>query len=310
MRQTPLLILAYNRPDKVIGLIDRLREIRPDRVMVAVDGPKPGRPADERRVAEVHAALERIDWTSDVEVRLRPVNLGLRRAVVDAVDWAIGLHGQAVIIEEDVLPGPDFLDYMTGMLDRFRDDERVAHVSGYNVVPQDILTHTTGSRFTIYPESIAWATWDRAWATFDPELTWARSCGLDELAAITGSRTAALRWKQNFSDAANERISTWAYRWIASMWSQRSLIVSPNQNLVTYAGADDGTHTNTEQAWIEQPVFTGDVETLLTGEVAIDERAEEWLSREVFHATPAGIARGVAVSSVLAARKLKRRLTA
>ena len=46
MRTTPLLLLAYNRPEKVRRLIDRLRPQAPKTLMVAVDGPKPGNPAD------------------------------------------------------------------------------------------------------------------------------------------------------------------------------------------------------------------------------------------------------------------------
>ena len=37
MRQAPLLILAYNRPDKMSALINRLRSQAPPHLMIAVD---------------------------------------------------------------------------------------------------------------------------------------------------------------------------------------------------------------------------------------------------------------------------------
>ncbi|KRC60463.1 hypothetical protein ASE14_05435 [Agromyces sp. Root81] len=287
--------------------MERLRELAPPIIMVSVDGPKPERAGDAQKVEAVHEAFAGIDWTDDVSVRRRPTNLGLRKAVVDAVSWAIAEHGQVIVIEEDVLPGPDFLPYMEAMLERHRDDTRIAHVSGYNVVPVSKLSKgDSGSRLTIYPESVAWGTWERAWRNFDVDLGWARRATLSELHSIVGSRWAAVKWRQNFADAAAERISTWAYRWIASMWSTGSLVVSPNRNLVSYVGADEGTHTVTALPWQELEVLPGSLATVLAGTPERDYAADAWVNRQVFHGTPLGVAKGVAVSCVLALRRTKR----
>ncbi len=308
MRSTPLLILAYNRPDKMRDLIDSLRPLAPGKLMIAVDGPKPGRADDAERVAAVHREIEKIGWTDDVSTRLRETNLGLRAAVADAVSWAVDEHGQAVIIEDDVLPGAHFLPYAEHMLDAFRDDTSVEHVSGYNVVPpQRLRTSAAGSRLSIYPESFAWATWARAWEGYDPTLEWARNASVADLAAITGSRTAGLRWKQIFADAAAERISTWAYRWIASMWSRGAMTIAPNSNLVTYAGYDEGTHSVQDAPWQELPLFDGSTTDLLGSAVDTDREADAWVGRTVFGESPIGIAKGLAVSTVLEARKHWRR---
>jgi len=309
MRTTPVLILAYNRPEKVRRLIDRLRPQAPQRLMISVDGPKPGDAMDAAKVAAVHEALQAIDWTDDVETRLRPVNLGLRLAVADAVTWAVETHGEAVILEEDVLPGDQFLPYMTHMLERFRDDEMIAHVSGYNIVPPERLAAGgTSSRLTIYPESIAWGTWSRAWAHFDDSLEWGANVSIAELSSVTGDRISALRWKQSFRDAAAGRISTWAYRWIASMWSRRALTVSPNQNLVTYAGYDEGTNSVLKAPWEELPLFEAEISGLVVGDVVRDLVADSWVNRNVSGGTISGVTRGLAVSGLLEARKLSRRM--
>lgn len=311
MRQTPLLILAYNRPDKVRGLIDRLRPLAPAQLMVVVDGPKPGNVADAAKVAAVQDAVEGIDWAAKVDTRFRPVNLGLRASVVDAVSWATSKYGQVVVLEEDVLPGPDFLPYAEHMLDHYRDDDRIAHISGYNVVPPGKLSNTTEhSRLTVYPESIAWATWERAWRYYDDDLTWALECSVDDLVAVTGTLSAALRWKLNFHDAAAGRISTWAYRWIASMWSQGALTLSPNRNLVTYVGQNEGTHTLTSPSWSELPLYDGPREALLSTAANRDVSADAWVNRTVFGGTPLGVAKGVAISAALAARTAQRRTVA
>jgi len=307
MRTTPLLLLAYNRPDKVRRLIDRLRPQGHQTIMVAVDGPKPGNDADAARVQAVRDAVAEIDWTDDVETLFRPVNLGLRLAVAGAVGWAIEKHGEVIVLEEDVLPGDLFVPYALHMLERFRDDDRIAHISGYNIVPPGALSPGgAGSRLTRYPESIAWATWGRAWKHFDDSLAWGSTVSVPALAKITGNRVSALRWKQSFGDAANNRISTWAYRWIASMWSRDSLVLSPNHNLVTYAGYDEGTNSVLKAPWDELPLFEGQLGELDDAEIVVDSRAEQWVSRVVFGATAVGLAKGAVVTAILHVRKAAR----
>lgn len=311
MRTTPLLLLAYNRADKVQRLIDRLRPQAPQHIMVSVDGPKPGSPTDAAKVAAVHDAIRTIDWTDDVEKRLRPVNLGLRVAVADAVTWAVEKHGEVIVVEEDVLPGDHFIPYATGMLERYRTEDSIAHISGYNIVPSRALSPGgAASRLTIYPESVAWATWAGAWSHFDDSLEWGSNASVADLAKVTGSTISALRWKQNFADAAAGRISTWAYRWIASMWSRGALTLSPNTNLVTYAGYDVGTNSVLKAPWEELPLYVGAQESLMSDAVERDLAADAWINRTVFGGTVAGLARGAAVSAVLEARKLQRRIAA
>lgn len=304
MRDTPVVLIAYNRPDKVRRLISRLEELRPTNIIFAVDGPKQGKPGDAAKVAEVQSLVNNFIWTDKVESRFQPTNLGLRAAVTDVVSHAVSKHGQAIIIEEDTLPGKNWFPYAQEMLSRYRNESSIEHISGYNLVPEKFQTYPgQGSRLSRYPESIAWATWDRAWENFDGSLDWALNASTAELANIVGSTAGALRWKQNFADAEAERISTWAYRWIASMWSRDSFVLSPNQNLVTYAGYDEGTNSLMKAPWSELDLFEGPIGTVLEPDPALDECADKWVGENVFTETPFGVARGLAITAALELRK-------
>ena len=57
------LILAFNRPDHLLRLITRLREVRPSRIYLAVDGPRPDRIGEQEAVMACRRAVEEIDWT-------------------------------------------------------------------------------------------------------------------------------------------------------------------------------------------------------------------------------------------------------
>jgi hypothetical protein len=298
MNKAPVLILAYNRADKVANLINSLRPLAPRTVLVGVDGPRLNKVNDTEKVARVHKVLELIDWTDDVQILRREVNLGLKRAVIDSVDWAIDAYGKAIVIEEDVVVGPQFLDFMNLMLTEHKSEESIGHISGYNVVPQKFIS-SSGVRLTRYPESIAWATWSRAWEHFDESLSWGSNCSVPELKQIVGSNLGALKWKLNFLDAKNDRISTWAYRWIASMWARDQYTISPNLNLVTYSGFDSGSHTLTSAPWSELPISPVDIEHLMRSkEIGLDELAERWIKSTVFKENISGLARGLLVSAI------------
>ena len=297
--KTPVLLLGYNRPLQMRSLIQSLATLKPELILLAVDGPRSNRPNDANLVRQTQELASEITWDAEIRTRFRNSNLGLRRAVVDAVTWANSDYGQVIVLEDDVRAGPQLLDFLDYNLMAHQENTKVAHINGYNLVPKEHLTHPDhASRLSIYPESYAWATWDRAWQKYDDDLTWARNASLKDIKKICGSTVGALRWKQNFSDAAAERIDTWAYRWLASMWEYGWLMVSPNRNIATYTGFEGGTHTRRKPKWTELPIndiyFTDEESSI--EHVIMNEAADTWLGKKVFGESPFGLAEGVAAS--------------
>ena len=77
MPEAPVLILAYNRPDQIRGLIDSMRPYAPKSVLVGIDGPRDNS-IDKERVQKVIQEVEAINWTDDIQILERNSNLGLR----------------------------------------------------------------------------------------------------------------------------------------------------------------------------------------------------------------------------------------
>jgi len=298
----PVLLLGYNRPQQLAGLIKSLEPYKPKLILIAVDGPRALKPNDAELVRQTQETLSLISWNAEVLTRFRESNVGLRNAVVDAVTWATTTYGNAIVIEDDVRVGPELLEYMNHNLYKFRNESKIAHINGYNLVPVEHISNPNEqSRLSIYPESYAWATWDKAWQKYDDDLTWAKNSSLMELKSIVGSTLGAIRWKQNFADAASERIDTWAYRWLASMWSHKLLMVSPNQNLVTYTGQVQGTHTRRKTPWNELPIqpLTTDSTSTSPTITKPDPEADKWLAKNIFKESPFGLAAGLTASIAL-----------
>ena len=282
------------------GLIQSLEPLKPKLILLAVDGPRAGRTNDADLVRQTQNLVSEITWDTEIRTRFRDANLGLRKAVVDAVSWANSEYGRVMVLEDDVRAGPQLLEFLNHNLNTHQQNSKIAHINGYNLVPKVHLTNPDhASRLSIYPESYAWATWERAWQKYDDDLTWAKAVSLRDLEKVCGSTMGALRWKQNFSDAAAERIDTWAYRWLASMWKEELLVVSPNRNVARYEGSSGGTHTRFKPNWKEPAVEPIEVIHVPSEFQNPDITADKWLGRVVFLESVVGVSVGMFISVVL-----------
>ena len=307
MKTAPILILAYNRPTMVRKLLNSLAPLAPSHIIFAVDGPKPQNQEDTLRVMETRKSIEQINWQAKIDTIFRPSNLGLRESVVDAVTHVTSNYGKAIVLEDDVVVGKHFLDYANQMLLRYEDEPRFAHINGYNVVPPNHLSGSIrDSRVTRYVESFAWATWHRSWKHYDTDLTWAGNCSIIDLAKHSGGLISAAKWKMNFADAKSERIDTWAYRWLATIWSNSWHVLSPNQNMVEYQGWIEGTHTLRKAKWKELPIPTSwakDSELSCSIDLQPDCVADQWLGKTVYGESMRGLIEGFLVTNALRIRK-------
>ena len=297
----PVLVVGFNRPKHLKILLASIALSPPEVLLIALDGPRAGNALDQLLVRECQEVINQISIKSKIHLRIRNNNLGLKESIVDAVNWACEQYGKVIVLEDDVQVGPNLFQFLNYCLNNFKERDDIAHINGYNLVPQSEITCPTDIfRTTRFIESYAWATWDRAWKTYDDTLSWGSDVPLHELANFTGGYVSAIKWKLNFADALSGRIDTWAYRWMSSIWSQRKLIVSPNSNLMNYLGQTSGTHTTLKPRWQELPISLHSLDFKnMNLPSEIDKSADKWLSRKVFDESLLGILKGLAISNVL-----------
>jgi len=159
---TPVVVILFNRPDRIRELLEVLRKIRPPRILAIADGPRVTHPADIQRCRESRAALDGIDWPCMIEREFSETNLGCDRRIVSGLDWAFARTDRAIVLEDDILPHPTFLPWAEAMLERFGDDPTVGIVCGRNPLgtwgglDQDHIRARNGSIW-------GWACTSRAW---------------------------------------------------------------------------------------------------------------------------------------------------
>lgn len=243
-RQTPVVVLVFNRPELTVRLIKRLAEIQPRQLLVVADGPRPGRKAEAEKVAAVRTLFDQLPWPCEVRRNFSEVNLGCAIRVSSGITWAFQQVEEAIILEDDCLPTGDFFLFCTELLARYRNDERIGSISGtdftlgYPGPPESYFF----SRYNLF---WGWATWRRAWAHYDHGMTVVADGRLDGiLRRVFDKFRSRYYWRMLLERTYTGRINSWGYRWLLSCWSAEMLGIQPKVNMIENAGFNaSGTHT-------------------------------------------------------------------
>ena len=160
--ETPVVVILFNRPERIRALVAALRPIRPTRIFAIADGPRKSHPRDHDACRLARAALDEIDWPCAIEREFAETNLGCDPRTMSGLDWAFGRIDRAVILEDDLLPHPSFLPWAARALERFDDDPELAMVSGRNPLGcwgDGPVDHVRARRGSVW----GWATTASAW---------------------------------------------------------------------------------------------------------------------------------------------------
>ena len=291
MTSEPILIIGFNRPDLLLVLINRLREIAPTKIYAAIDGARDGRMGEAQKVAECRQLVEGIDWPSEVLTNFQTSNLGCGLGVSTAISWFFENEERGIILEDDIIPHPSFFPYCSELLDRYEHDERVFAISGCNFVPPESQSHPEQAyRFSQVPHIWGWATWRRSWKQHQLDIAgWRHKLPPIKLWARAGhSLPASLYWASTFELLARKEVDTWDGQLVLASMVSHQLTATSNVNLIENIGfGETATHTRVDRNEL-QPIAGIDVPTAEV-EVQLDNRADRWTRKHHFRATWRGI---------------------
>lgn len=240
----PILLIVFNRPDKTTAVIEALRAVKPAKLYIAADGPRATRGGEAERCEATRAVATAIDWPCTVETLFRSSNLGCRQGVATAIDWFFEHEAEGIILEDDILPTPDFFRFCDAMLEKYRHDESVGSIGGTNLAAAYAPQSNESWQFTRYPQVWGWASWRRAWANYRRhEHGWAQGKS-DFKRALSDNRFAADILAELIERTANGEIDTWDYLWFFACQQAALRTVVPAVPLIENIGfGTDATHT-------------------------------------------------------------------
>lgn len=243
--KTPVAFIIFKRPAETQRVFAEIRKVKPPKLLVVADGPRPDKPGEDLQCAATRAVIEQVDWECEVLQNYADRNLGCRQRVSSGLNWVFDTVEEAIIIEDDCLPDRSFFYFAQELLERYRDDERIMSISGQNV--QFGKRRTDFSYyFSRYTHCWSWATWRRAWRHYDLEMKlWPQVRDGNFLMDVLGDPHAAKMWQKTCQLCYEGAIDTWDFQWTFASFIQNGLNILANVNLAANIGhGTGGTHTD------------------------------------------------------------------
>ncbi len=283
--------MAFNRPDLLRVLLDRLRLVAPTTIYVAIDGARPSREGEIERVQECRDLVSSIDWPCEIHTQFQDKNLGCGLGVSTAISWFFAHVERGIILEDDIIPDPSFFPYCTELLDRYEHDQRVFAISGCNFVPADSQEHPDQAyRFSQIPHIWGWATWRRSWQQHQLDISgWRSRLPIRTLWSRVGhSIPATVYWTGIFELLARKQVDTWDGQFVLASMASQQLTATSNVNLIENIGfGETATHTVEDRHELTA-VRSMQLPTTPVA-VAVDRKADEWTRIHHFNATWRGM---------------------
>jgi hypothetical protein len=239
---TPVAFFIFNRPDITLRVFEKIRDAKPQKLFIIADGARFSE--EEDKCKEARNIVQKIDWDCEVLTNFSDVNLGCKHRVSSGLDWVFSKVEEAIILEDDCLPTQSFFFFCQTLLEYYRYDSRVMHISGNNFQFRSHITDYSYF-FSKYGGIWGWASWRRAWQYYDRDIkTWTETKHNNLIDYIYDNWAEKLYWSNIFDRVINGIPNTWDYQWLYARWMHRELSIAPTVNLVSNIGFNsNATHT-------------------------------------------------------------------
>ena len=232
----PIVLFVYNRPWHTRQTLNSLlrNELAKDSdLIVFSDAPKS--PDVAMLVTEVRSLLKGITGFKSVRIIERDNNWGLSKSIIEGVTEVVNRYGKVIVLEDDIVTSPSFLQFMNQALDYYEKENRVWHISGWTY---PIDTEGLGDAFLWrFMNCWGWATWADRWINFEknPQRlieNWSEH--EKHHFDLDGSGVA---WYQVVANLKAE-MDTWAIFWYATIYENNGLCINPVRSYVKNIGHD------------------------------------------------------------------------
>lgn len=247
MNLAPIVLFVYNRPWHTQQTIESLQKNElAEQCHLFVYSDAPQNDKTDLKVQAVRDYLKNITGFKSIKVVECTVNLGLAKSIISGVTEVINEYGRIIVLEDDIVTSPVFLQYMNEALDFYESEERIGSITGFNF-------HTDFTKFdnsfdvfpNIRPMSWSWATWSNRWNVVDWEI--------DDYPTVKNNKEIMKKFAAGGTDLPkmlelqmNNRIDSWYVRFCYNLILRDKYTIYPRISYVNNLGHDGtGVHCGT-----------------------------------------------------------------
>ena len=242
--KSAILFVLFNRPDTTQRVFDQIRDAKPKRLYLTADGPRPGFPDDEELCRRTKEIVGEIDWDCEVKTLFRDENAGCKNGVSAAINWFFSQEDEGIILEDDCLPAISFFKFCDTLLEKYRHDTRIRHITGCNLQFGKKWGNSS-YYFSNRTHVWGWASWRRVWDDYDLNLDKYHETDIkQQMKNIYDDDLVAESWANIFKELKAGKINSWAYPLDFANFFNNGLVIIPNENLISNIGfSADATNT-------------------------------------------------------------------
>lgn len=285
----PIALFVYNRPvhtQRVIEALQKNVHAELSDLYIFSDGARTG---DEAIVNEVRALVKKTEGFNSVTVVERPTNFGLAKSVISGVTQLNKEYGHVIVFEDDVVSSPYTLKYFNDALEKYKDTPKVMHIGAFMYA-----IDTKGLPETFFVRHISsqcWATWDRAWQYFEPDIDKIIQ-QFDEKKKFAFELDGAMNFWKHVMEFKHGKNNSWAIRWYASVFLKGGLGLQTSVSMVDNIG-HDGSGVHSEKSNIYAVTIKPDPVSSFPDKIAENHEAYQALRHFLKHRKGNLIQRGV-----------------
>lgn len=245
---TPILLITFNRPGHTKRVLEAILAAQPKDLYVFQDGAREGNENDLVKCGEVRRVVEEL--MKDKDVRLHTMyskkNLGCGPGPAAALTWFFENEEMGIVLEDDAVPHPDFFPYCGELLVRYKDDLEVKAIGSMKITQEKVYGDGSYYFSMMNRNLCAWATWRRAWNSFDIGLEQVSRKDLNCALKKYGCSILERSYWCNRLDEIHENLcggESWDMQFFMSIWLNHGKGIIPNVNLSSNIGTvGEATH--------------------------------------------------------------------
>lgn len=281
----PVFLMLFNRPEITRELFAKIRQIKPKKLFIAANGPRPGIKADIELCKAVRDIFNEIDWECEVYRNFPEVNINMHVRWYTTLDWFFESVDSGIILEDDCIPDLSFFSYCEELLEKYKDNSNVMHINGSNF-QFGKKRGDASYYFSKYPHVWGWATWKRAWKSYDDNLmTFPEFKQKNLINNIFTNNTERKYWLKYFESIYSKKRNSCDIKWIYAIWVNGGLSITPNVNMIRNIGFGlSAGHTFLKEKIMDQPTFNISKIVHPTSTIfTIDTKADNFTFRSYFY---------------------------
>ena len=232
----PVVIIFYNRPEKLKRLFIELKKFKPKKLFLISDGAK--NTNDKEKILKCRKLIKP-NWKCKIYKNFSKKNLGCRKRVLSGLNWVFSKVDKAIILEDDIIPSNDFFKFMKFNLKKYKNNKKIASICSANHFYE--WKHSKNSFLkTIYFNPSGWGTWKDRWLDTNQDInSLLKKAGYLKLFKILKSLRACIFWRMLLNLILKGKRDSWALTWIFSNFLKKRKHIIPIHTLIENIGFDE-----------------------------------------------------------------------